>query len=324
MSRVPKTHFNCVVVGEAGSGKTVLCSILTNPERGEGYYFLDPDFGGANLRVNEEHGITFIDTCPLTSNERDNLNFLGKLKNDLRDRQTSITGWIFCIRYGRIKNESMNILKSIILFAQPCSVHVVISGCVHDPWYMKNYMLQHAVDTLRQCSTQISFSWYKASVTEEFDEYLGRWITLNERVREIRSELLDVYCRPKTLLNNNYSISNYNAVPLINILRPPQFTHDGRVFRVEFTPEGTSEVRQFTLNATQSQAQGKYEEIVKRISDAYGKGLRVLKIEMIGNNKMGSEIYRITIPQSSAGLEWSVNLPPEEGVGIAFSVVRYG
>lgn len=55
-----RTIKNCFIVGAGGSGKSVLCGVLSNPQRDEGYYFLDPDFDGALIRLNEQYGVSFI------------------------------------------------------------------------------------------------------------------------------------------------------------------------------------------------------------------------------------------------------------------------
>lgn len=175
-----RTHYNIVVVGESGSGKSLLSALLTNQETDQGCYFHDPDFEGANIRVNPVRGVTFVDTKPLTFDEDFSKGYLLSLVQELHRRHLRVTGWIFCIRYGRIKKDCIQLLRWVLAVSnQP--VDVFISNSLSPPIQM--------MEELRQkCGINVFF-WLKAEVTEEFDERLGRWILLDEETEKLKDKI---------------------------------------------------------------------------------------------------------------------------------------
>lgn len=179
-----KSHKNCMIVGESGTGKTLLCSVLSNPQRDEGHYFLDPDFEGGNIRLNEQHGVSFVDTKPLTFNEEDTRQYLTSLLSELRRNQLRITGWIFCIRYGRIKADCVRLLQVVQSIAKT-PVTVFISNCQRKPDFITTFLKS-------QCGIE-NFYWMKAEVTEDIDDHLGRWIVSSSQLDVVRDRILQRY-----------------------------------------------------------------------------------------------------------------------------------
>lgn len=184
-----RTHNNCMVVGESGTGKTVLSSILTNPLKEKGYYFLDPDFRGANVRLNEEYGVSFIDTKPLSKNFQFTAEFVRSVVADLSGMHVSLTGWIFCVRYGRVKSDciwQLQLIKSMAAIAG-CRMSVFVSNCVDRPAYM--------IDVFREkCGiAEEDIFWLRAEVAEPFDDFLGRWIQGSDEINSVRQLLLRKY-----------------------------------------------------------------------------------------------------------------------------------
>lgn len=178
-----------MIVGESGSGKSVLCGILTNPKRDEGYYFLDPDFRGAWVRANEEYGVSFVDTKPLSIVYPHAADFVRRVVDDLSQRYISITGWIFCVRYGRVQSEciwQLQLIKNLAAISR-CKMSVFVSNCVDRPVYMINVFGE-------RCGIpEEDIFWLKAQVSEPFDDYLGRWIRDSDRTDAVREEILRKY-----------------------------------------------------------------------------------------------------------------------------------
>jgi hypothetical protein len=150
----------------------------------EGHYFLDPDFEGGSVRLNEENGVSFVDTKPLTFNHEDTRCYLNDIVDSRQRRQLRITGYIFCVRYGRIKRDCIRLLQWVTSVArQPVSVY--ISDCRSRP----EYMMRFFKDT---CGIE-DFFCLKAEVAEEMDERLGRWIMPTSELKVVRERIREKY-----------------------------------------------------------------------------------------------------------------------------------
>lgn len=176
--RLTYTHFNTVILGKIGSGKSSIHSVLTNPlhapDDGDGYYFLDPVFDHANLRKDQQGVVTFIDTNGLVGDDRRDFDYLYELNANFQRMHYRVTSVIFCMRFGRVKPVDISVLQSVLFFMDVCHAEnlvIVVSGAVKEDKQIVDQLL-----AVRSSLRRALWIWLDLKYSEERDEYGGRYI----------------------------------------------------------------------------------------------------------------------------------------------------
>ena len=107
-----KSMINVLILGRANTGKSSLVSVLSNPERNEGFYFEDKEFEFINIRITSD-SVSFIDTLSWSSNINDNAEYITNLRTYLRENNISINMIIICLQNNRLKHADKDIVRLI-------------------------------------------------------------------------------------------------------------------------------------------------------------------------------------------------------------------
>lgn len=178
-----RKFLNALVVGKTGSGKSALCSLLNNPVRVEGCYFLDPIFVSCNIRNCFSRGISFIDTNGLSGMESDADN-LSALCQRLENERYHITTAILCMRFGRVKPIDTQIISVFSRMVRnleargrghAVTLHVHVSGTSIPCEEMKT-LLCAAYPRLAGAT----WTWLKLEFSGEFDVFGGQWMNCSD------------------------------------------------------------------------------------------------------------------------------------------------
>lgn len=184
-----KSMINVLIMGRANTGKTSLCSVLSNPPREQGFYFSDPPFEFINIRQTSD-SVAFIDTKSLLCDDVGlDDKYIETIIQYHVNNHVLINMVIVCLQNNRLKEVDHHAIWLIKDKFPTATIVLYISHRSEIPSAQFKQFITHQLDWDR---SPIEFTYGNLILSDEFDIYGGSYIENVQSCFNVRESIYSI------------------------------------------------------------------------------------------------------------------------------------